>query len=317
MARQKKKSNPIVTALIFGIFGIVLIFLGVKTFIGLHGKLLNITTCDSSEVQVGKYIEADLTYGYGKYIEKTTTYNHIVTRTDGYYYLVDVCDKNPDGSERDSAKWIGVSINKSDDDLYSAISTEDNAAPIHITGVVKKNSSEVQGYLNDYIRDYVDYYYEYLGQTPTQSDYDYFYNEAFPYYIEVLTPSDYLFNLGLGALFLAIGIIYFIVAMKKKKSVDYTQTATASPMYDSYDPNYGGNMDYNNMGADTGYNNMNTSGMYTPEADSNNYSSDMAFTDQAQSDAPEPTPAQNPYSDPFYNTQADSHTGGFSLKQDE
>lgn len=97
MARTRKKGNPIVSAVVFGIFGIVLLFLGIRTFIGLHGKLLNVTTCDESEVKPGVYVEGTLTYGYGAYIEKTTTYNHTVTKTDGYYYLVDICDKNEDG----------------------------------------------------------------------------------------------------------------------------------------------------------------------------------------------------------------------------
>lgn len=99
MARTRKKGNPIVSAVVFGIFGIVLLFLGIRTFIGLHGKLLNVTTCDESEVKPGVYVEGTLTYGYGAYIEKTTTYNHTVTKTDGYYYLVDICDKNEDGSK--------------------------------------------------------------------------------------------------------------------------------------------------------------------------------------------------------------------------
>lgn len=101
MARTRKKGNPIVSAVVFGIFGIVLLFLGIRTFIGLHGKLLNVTTCDESEVKPGVYVEGTLTYGYGAYIEKTTTYNHTVTKTDGYYYLVDICDKNEDGSKRE------------------------------------------------------------------------------------------------------------------------------------------------------------------------------------------------------------------------
>ena len=113
MARTRKKGNPIVSAVVFGIFGIVLLFLGIRTFIGLHGKLLNVTTCDESEVKPGVYVEGTLTYGYGAYIEKTTTYNHVVTKTDGYYYLVDICDKNEDGSKRDTSKWIGISISKS------------------------------------------------------------------------------------------------------------------------------------------------------------------------------------------------------------
>lgn len=99
MARTRKKGNPIVSAVVFGIFGIVLLFLGIRTFIGLHGKLLNVTTCDESEVKPGVYVEGTLTYGYGAYIEKTTTYNHTVTKTDGYYYLVDICDKNEDGQK--------------------------------------------------------------------------------------------------------------------------------------------------------------------------------------------------------------------------
>lgn len=99
MARTRKKGNPIVSAVVFGIFGIVLLFLGIRTFIGLHGKLLNVTTCDESEVKPGVYVEGTLTYGYGAYVEKTTTYNHTVTKTDGYYYLVDICDKNEDGSK--------------------------------------------------------------------------------------------------------------------------------------------------------------------------------------------------------------------------
>ena len=110
MARQRKKGNPIVTAVIFGIFGIVLLFLGIRTFIGLHGTLLNVTTCDPSEIKPGIYVEGTISYGYGAYIEKTTTYNHIVTKTDGYYYLVDICDKNADGSDNDTARWIGISI---------------------------------------------------------------------------------------------------------------------------------------------------------------------------------------------------------------
>lgn len=61
MARTRKKGNPIVSAVVFGIFGIVLLFLGIRTFIGLHGKLLNVTTCDESEVKPGVYVEGTLT----------------------------------------------------------------------------------------------------------------------------------------------------------------------------------------------------------------------------------------------------------------
>lgn len=171
MARTRKKGNPIVSAVVFGIFGIVLLFLGIRTFIGLHGKLLNVTTCDESEVKPGVYVEGTLTYGYGAYVEKTTTYNHTVTKTDGYYYLVDICDKNEDGSKRDTSKWIGISISKSDDAKFDAISSADDAEPVYITGVIRKNSDKVQGFLDDYITKYVDAYAQYYGYTPTSEDY--------------------------------------------------------------------------------------------------------------------------------------------------
>lgn len=182
MARQRKKGNPIVTAVIFGIFGIVLLFLGIRTFIGLHGTLLNVTTCDPSEIKPGIYVEGTISYGYGAYIEKTTTYNHIVTKTDGYYYLVDICDKNADGSDNDTARWIGISISKSDNDKFDAISTQDDAPPIEITGVIRKNSSKVQGFLDDYITSYVDMYASYYDYTATSEDYANAKAEAFPYY---------------------------------------------------------------------------------------------------------------------------------------
>lgn len=187
MARTRKKGNPIVSAVVFGIFGIVLLFLGIRTFIGLHGKLLNVTTCDESEVKPGVYVEGTLTYGYGAYIEKTTTYNHVVTKTDGYYYLVDICDKNEDGSKRDTSKWIGISISKSDDAKFDAISSADDAEPVYITGVIRKNSDKVQGFLDDYITKYVDAYAQYYGYTPTSEDYATAKAEAFPYYIRWLT----------------------------------------------------------------------------------------------------------------------------------
>lgn len=114
MARTRKKGNPIVSAVVFGIFGIVLLFLGIRTFIGLHVKLLNVTTCDESEVKPGVYVEGTLTYGYGAYIEKTTTYNHTVTKTDGYYYLVDICDKNEEsGSEYRSPRVMTPNLTRS------------------------------------------------------------------------------------------------------------------------------------------------------------------------------------------------------------
>ena len=219
MARQRKKGNPIVTAVIFGIFGIVLLFLGIRTFIGLHGTLLNVTTCDPSEIKPGIYVEGTISYGYGAYIEKTTTYNHIVTKTDGYYYLVDICDKNADGSDNDTARWIGISISKSDNDKFDAISTQDDAPPIEITGVIRKNSSKVQGFLDDYITSYVDMYASYYDYTATSEDYANAKAEAFPYYIEMVDSSDYIFNLVLGLIFVLVAVFMVFKATRSKNHI--------------------------------------------------------------------------------------------------
>ena len=73
--------------------------------------------------------------GYGRYIEKTTTYNHIVTKTDDYYYLVDVCDRNVDGTAKDTAKWISVPVRKADADKYESISYDENPVSVSIKGV--------------------------------------------------------------------------------------------------------------------------------------------------------------------------------------
>lgn len=288
MARQRKKGNPIVTAVIFGIFGIVLLFLGIRTFIGLHGTLLNVTTCDPSEIKPGIYVEGTISYGYGAYIEKTTTYNHIVTKTDGYYYLVDICDKNADGSDNDTARWIGISISKSDNDKFDAISTQDDAPPIEITGVIRKNSSKVQGFLDDYITSYVDMYASYYDYTATSEDYANAKAEAFPYYIEMVDSSDYIFNLVLGLIFVLVAVFIVFKATRSKNHI----SAPAQPAGTAY---YNGSGYFNGINA-TGYVYQpgNTYGMYTPGM------SNMDNTSYLQHQTTTP---QTPYNDPFYSQQ--------------
>jgi len=319
MARTRKKGNPIVSAVVFGIFGIVLLFLGIRTFIGLHGKLLNVTTCDESEVKPGVYVEGTLTYGYGAYIEKTTTYNHVVTKTDGYYYLVDICDKNEDGSKRDTSKWIGISISKSDDAKFDAISSADDAEPVYITGVIRKNSDKVQGFLDDYITKYVDAYAQYYGYTPTSEDYATAKAEAFPYYIEMVDSSDYIFKLVLGAVFLLAAVIMILKATRSKNTI----SVSAQPAGTGY---YDGTGDFN--------------GVYTPGStgspNNGSYTQQYGTTNSGSYGTAEQTQApQTSYSDPFYSQQPaaseqDAHasnpytttssttsSSSFSLKKDE
>ena len=208
----------------------------------MHGTLLNVTTCDPSEIKPGVYVEGTISYGYGAYIEKTTTYNHIVTKTDGYYYLVDICDKNADGSDNDTARWIGISISKSDNDKFDAISTQDDAPPIEITGVIRKNSSKVQGFLDDYITSYIDMYASYYGYTATSEDYASAKAEAFPYYIEMVDSSDYIFNLVLGLIFVLVAVFMVFRATRSKNHI----SAPAQPAGTAY---YDGSGDFNGINA--------------------------------------------------------------------
>lgn len=331
MARTRKKGNPIVSAVVFGIFGIVLLFLGIRTFIGLHGKLLNVTTCDESEVKPGVYVEGTLTYGYGAYIEKTTTYNHVVTKADGYYYLVDICDKNEDGSKRDTSKWIGISISKSDDAKFDAISSADDAEPVYITGVIRKNSDKVQGFLDDYITKYVDAYAQYYGYTPTSEDYATAKAEAFPYYIEMVDSSDYIFKLVLGAVFLLAAVIMILKATRSKNTI----SASAQPAGTGY---YDGTGDFNGVytpGSTGSPNNGNYTQQYG-STDSGSYTQQYGTTNSGSYGTAEQTQApQTSYSDPFYSQQPaaseqDAHasnpytttssttsSSSFSLKKDE
>ena len=326
MARTRKKGNPIVSAVVVGIFGIVLLFLGIRTFIGLHGKLLNVTT-----VKPGVYVEGTLTYGYGAYIEKTTTYNHTVTKTDGYYYLVDICDKNEDGSKRDTSKWIGISISKSDDAKFDAISSADDAEPIYITGVIRKNSDKVQGFLDDYITKYVDAYAQYYGYTPTSEDYATAKAEAFPYYIEMVDSSDYIFKLVLGAVFLLAAVIMILKATRSKNTI----SASAQPAGTGY---YDGTGDFNGVytpGSTGSPNNGNYTQQYG-STDSGSYTQQYGTTNSGSYGTAEQTQApQTSYSDPFYSQQPaaseqDAHasnpytttssttsSSSFSLKKDE
>ena len=264
-------------------------------------------------------MEGTLTCGYGAYIEKTTTYNHMVTKTDGYYYLVDICDKNEDGSERDTAKWIGISISKSDDAKFDAISSADDAEPVYITGVIRKNSDKVQGFLDDYITKYIDAYAQYYGYTPTSEDYATAKAEAFPYYIEMVDSSDYIFKLVLGAVFLLAAVIMILKATRSKNTI----SASAQPAGTGY---YDGTGDFN--------------GVYTPgSTDSPNngsYTQQYGTTNSGSYGTAEQTQApQTSYSDPFYSqqpaaseqdantsnpyttTSSTTSSSSFSLKKDE
>ncbi len=311
MARTRKKGNPIVSAVVFGIFGIVLLFLGIRTFIGLHGKLLNVTTCDESEVKPGVYVEGTLTYGNN--------------------YLVDICDKNEDGSKRDTSKWIGISISKSDDSKFDAISSADDAEPVYITGVIRKNSDKVQGFLDDYITKYVDAYAQYYGYTPTSEDYATAKAEAFPYYIEMVDSSDYIFKLVLGAVFLLAAVIMILKATRSKNTI----SASAQPAGTGY---YDGTGDFNGVYT-PGSTGSPNNGSYTQQygsTDSGSYTQQYDTTNSGSYGTAEQTQApQTSYSVPFYSQQPaaseqDAHapnpytttssttsSSSFSLKKDE
>lgn len=255
----------------------------------------------------------------------------MVTKTDGYYYLVDICDKNEDGSKRDTSKWIGISISKSDDAKFDAISSADDASPVYITGVIRKNSDKVQGFLDDYITKYVDAYAQYYGYTPTSEDYATAKAEAFPYYIEMVDSSDYIFKLVLGAVFLLAAVIMILKATRSKNTI----SASAQPAGTGY---YDGTGDFNGVYT-PGSTGSPNNGSYTQQygsTDSGSYTQQYGTTNSGSYDTAEQTQApQTSYSDPFYSQQPaaseqDAHasnpytttssttsSSSFSLKKDE
>ena len=258
------------------------------------------------------YVEGTLTYGYGAYVEKTTTYNHTVTK-------------------RDTSKWIGISISKSDDAKFDAISSADDAEPVYITGVIRKNSDKVQGFLDDYITKYVDAYAQYYGYTPTSEDYATAKAEAFPYYIEMVDSSDYIFKLVLGAVFLLAAVIMILKATRSKNTI----SASAQPAGTGY---YDGTGDFNGVytpGSTGSPNNGNYTQQYG-STDSGSYTQQYGTTNSGSYGTAEQTQApQTSYSDPFYSQQPaaseqDAHasnpytttssttsSSSFSLKKDE
>lgn len=300
MARQMKKGNPIVYAVIFCIVGLVFLFQGVRDYIGISGELLNISTCDASEVQNGDWVEATITTGYGAYVEEQSKSRYSSWHTSGYYYLVDVCDKNEDGSySDDTPQWIGVKIGSGD------ITTYDNADddnPVKITGVVKKHSDKIQGYYEDFIREFIEYAYEYSGMTATSEDYEYLLAQAFPYYIKPVTQKGCFGSMVIGGVFLVVGVILLLIGLKKSKNVSYAGTGLG-----------GSESPYSQSTYDQSTYDQSTYGQNT--YGQNTY--DQTDTYGAASSA---AGGQTPYSDPFMNQSYDdgnsSSGSGFSLKND-
>lgn len=275
MARQKKSGNPIFSAIIVLIMGIVFLFMGLKDFIKTRGDLLDINTASSSEITDGAYVQGTFNYSYGAYCENITTTNYVIKRTTGYYYLVDVCDQSSEGQ----AYFIGVKVSKSDADDFDNLCYNDTPTPITIKGRVRKQSSEISGYMDDFIYEYFKQYYAYYDETFTTDDSLQLKNETLYYYIDLITPSDYLIPIGIGAVLFIIAILILFAGIKKKKrDAAYSQTyGSAAYNNPTYGNGYNGDMNFNQP-----YNNNN-----------NNYGGDMNNYN------PQPN---STYVDPFFNT---------------
>ena len=131
-------------------------------------------------------------------------------------------------------------------------------------------------------------YASYYDYTATSEDYASAKAEAFPYYIEMVDSSDYIFNLVLGLIFVLVAVFMVFKATRSKNHI----SAPAQPTGTAY---YDGSGDFNGINA-TGdvYQPGNTSGMYTPGM------SNMDNTSYPQHQTATPQPH---YNDPFYSQQ--------------
>lgn len=239
MARQRKQSNPILSAVIFAVVGVIFLFMGIKDLIALNGDLLDFNTASKSEITEGTYVEGTFTYGYGAYCENVETRYGVVKRTTGFYYLQDICEQSPEGQ----AYFIGVQVSKSQSDEFDNLCYADNPSPVTIKGKIKSQSSKISGFMDDYIYDLFSYSYDLTADDVAQLK-----SETLHYYIDVINPSDYLIPIIIGAVLILIAVIVFFASIKKKKrdssySQTYGSTAYNQPNGNGYDA-YGNNNNY-------------------------------------------------------------------------
>lgn len=290
MARQRKQGNPILSAVIFAVIGVIFLFMGLKELISINGNLLNFNTASKSDITEGTYVEGTFTYGYGAYCENVETRYGVIKRTTGFYYLQDICEQSAEGQ----AYFIGVQVSKSMSDEFDNLCYADNPSPVTIKGKIRSQSSKISGFMDDYIYDLFSYSYDLTADDAAQLK-----SETLHYYIDVITPSDYLIPIVIGAVLLLVAVIVFISALKKKKrdssySQTYGSTAYNQPNANGYDA-YGNNNNYNG---------------FTPAG--NNNQSNSAYTDPFQSTGDEATVALNDPSESA--TVALDETSSFQFK---
>ncbi|MGN0394670.1 MAG: DUF6709 family protein [Coprococcus sp.] len=304
MARQSSSAGKsTLSAIIMAIMGVAFLFMGLRNFIMTRGELLDFNTASKSEITDGTYVEGTFTYSYGAYCENTETRNGVFTRTTGYYYLQDVCENSPEGQ----AYFIGVKVSKSDSEPFDNLTYSEDAEPVTIKGRIREQSAKISGFMDDYIEDMFSQYYSY---TLTDEDLQTLKDETLYYYIDIITPSDYIIPIAIGAGFLVFAIIPIISSIKKKKKLaGYSQTYGSEsnnnsynqPNANGYDAGTFGDSNYNNTGynnSNPGYNNNNNYNNGNPYNNPYNYNGYTPDGNNAQ-----PNPA---YVDPFLNTGDES-----------
>ena len=220
--KQKRKANPILSAVILAIIGVIFLIVGIATLIGVKAnKAVDLATCSGSDIDEGTYVSVDLdgdtTYVYGCYAEMQETRYGIFKRSTDKYYLIDACE----GAEY----FIGIKVSSSlydeMEDIYDyTYSTSSNAPEtLHLVGKVRSQSDEATSYMEDFI---LDFYYWLTGYTFSSGEISDYY---LPYYIDVITPGDYLGPIIIGFILLIIAALIIILSARKKNNVTYTQPA--------------------------------------------------------------------------------------------
>lgn len=254
--KKQKKSSPIVIGIVVALIGVILIIAGMVELIGIKsGDKIDLATCQESDIEDGAYVEVDLdgdvTFVYGYYAEMQETSYGVFKRSTDRYYLIDAC-ANAD-------YFMGIKVSKSYydemEDIYDYSYGETTSKPetLHLVGKVRKQTGDAENYMENFICDLLSYF-SYDTYSFTKSDIEGYY---LPYYIDVVTTSDYLIPLVLGLVLLVIAIVIFVSANSRKNKVSYTQPE-------------GGYADAQNMGYTDPYAGTQNTGYTDPYAGAGN-----------------------------------------------
>lgn len=233
---MKTKLLPL--AIVLFVVGAVFVGFGYNEYSFSHQTVMDATQMSLEDYKDGQRIETELFYAYGSYAE-TQSYNTFMGikttkgETTDQYYLVPMLTQNEEGEIFiDYLVTFIVPANMIEDFETMTLNFWTNPGDdfsVKFPGKVTKMTSEIKGFLKEYFE--ADYDSE---NDPGVSEYDYLLTDK--WFANATTPADIdarcvnycisfnkasettaLIMLGCGAAGILIGVILFVISLKKKK----------------------------------------------------------------------------------------------------